>query len=245
MADEVDDDFAQTPEGCQFSPAQRAVAIRGSGAPRGEAIEAQILLGEGTVYRRKLALIARCEKRVMRVYIQLPALLAALFWGGAPAAFASTNTASTNRILIIEPSSMPVVAGRATLTIGKLERANGVYSGGYKINVVPYFFKNETGKLAISVPDEALAKINEGKVAAIVGTATTSGEDGESRHVDATAMPADINSGTIKLWFNAGDRQMVFVPAYHFADVRTPAVWEQPSGTNAPQPVPVAHRATQ
>jgi hypothetical protein len=150
--------------------------------------------------------------------ITLLALLAA-GWGQTHAAPDSTNSPSTHRILRIDPSSMPVaVAGKATLTVGALQRADGVYSGDYKVKVSPYFFKNEKGKLAIVVSDESLADINQGKVTAIIGTATTSGKGGRSRHIDATATPADINRGTLKLWFTAGDRKMIFEPAYHFSE---------------------------
>jgi hypothetical protein len=48
---------------------------------------------------------------------------------GIHAAPASTNSASTNRILMSDPSSMPIAAGRATPIIGALQRADGVYSG--------------------------------------------------------------------------------------------------------------------
>lgn len=122
---------------------------------------------------------------------------------------------------------MPVAAGNATLTIGALQRAAGVYTGNYKITVFPWFSKNEKGTLAIVVSDESLAKINHGKVADITGTATTSGKDGRSRPIEATATPADINHGNLKLWFMAGDRKMTFEPAYHFAGKKTTAVLAQ------------------
>jgi hypothetical protein len=122
---------------------------------------------------------------------------------------------------------MPIAEGKATLIIGALQRANGVYQGDYQIEVFPYFLKNEKGTLAIVVSDESLAMLNRGKVAAIIGTATTSGIRGRSRHIDATATPIDINHGTLKLWFMAGDRKMIFAPAYHFADKGTAVVLAQ------------------
>ena len=150
---------------------------------------------------------------------------------GTRAAPASTNSATTNRILMIDPSSMPVAAGKATLTIGALQREDGVYSGDYEIKVFPYFLENDKGRLAIVVSDESLAEINQGKVAAIIGTATTSGQGGRSRHIDATATPADINRGTLKLWFTAGNRKMIFEPAYHFAGKEPAAVLAQTTET--------------
>jgi hypothetical protein len=143
------------------------------------------------------------------------------------AAPASANSVSTNQTLMIDPSSMPVDAGKATLTIGALQRVDGVYKGDYKITVFPYFFKNENGALAIVVSDESLAKINQGKVVAITGTATTSGKGERSRPIEAMATPADINHGNLKLWFMAGDRKMIFEPAYHFAGKNAKSVLAQ------------------
>ncbi len=108
---------------------------------------------------------------------------------------------------------------------------DGVYSGDYKIKVFPYFFKKEKGRLAIVVSDESLAMLNQGKVTTIMGTATTSGKGGVSRHIDAIATPADINRGTLKLWFAAGEREMIFEPAYHFAGKGTAALPAQGNET--------------
>jgi hypothetical protein len=163
----------------------------------------------------------------------LLALLAA-GWGDTHAAAASTNSAPTSRILMIDPSSMPIATGKATLIIGALQRVDGVYTGDYKLKVFPYFLKNEKGRLAIVVSDESLAEINQGKVATIVGTATTttSGKGGQTRHIDATATPADINRGTLRLWFMAGNRKMIFEPAYHFAGTGTAEARAQTTETN-------------
>jgi hypothetical protein len=138
--------------------------------------------------------------------------------GYAQTAPASTNSTPANRILMIDSSSMPVDAGKATLTIGALRRADGVYTGDYKIKVFPWFLKNEKGTLAIVVSDASLAAVNNGTITAITGTATTSGKGGRIRRIEATATPADINHGTIKLSFTTvGNRKMIFSPAYHFA----------------------------
>jgi len=80
-----------------------------------------------------------------------------------PAAPAGTNSGATSQTLLIDPSSMAVGAGNATLIIGVLQHGPGVYLGKYKIKVFPYFLKNETGRLAIVVSDESLAAANQGK----------------------------------------------------------------------------------
>ena len=150
----------------------------------------------------------------MKRIIFLPPLLGAIL-GVVWSAPASTPFVPANRILMIEPSSMPVAGGKATLIIGALQRTNGVYAGDYKLKVFPWFSKSEKGRLAIIVSDESLAEAGQGKVVTIIGTATTSGKDGKSRHIDATVMPTDSNDGRLKLWFIADDRKMTFEPAYH------------------------------
>jgi hypothetical protein len=166
----------------------------------------------------------------MKRIIILLALLAA-GWGGVQAAPPLTNSAQAGRVLIIDPSSMPVAAGKATLTIGALQRTNGVYSGSYKLKMFPWFLKNEKGTLVVIVSDESLAEINRGKILVIAGTATASGKGGRNRHIEATATPADINHGTLKLWFMAGNRKMIFEPSYHFAGKETTAVLAQTTET--------------
>jgi len=178
---------------------------------------------------------------------RITVLLALLTAGGSNLHAAP---ASTNRILLIDPSSMPVGAGKATLIIGALQRTNDVYMGDYRIKVYPYFFKNEKGRLSIIVSDKSLAGINQGKPEAITGTATTSGKSGKSRRINATATPADINRGKLKLWFTtAGNRKMTFEPTYHFAGKGTAEVPGQTAGINPAAKVqcqlPVPERGTQ
>jgi len=170
---------------------------------------------------------------------QMTALLALLapLWASAVAA-----PSATNRVLIIDPSSMPVAAGKATLTIGELQRAAGIYTGGYRINVSPYFYKNENGRLNIIVSDESMANISHGKVATITGTATTGGAGGKTRHIDATATPANNDRGTLKLWFMSGDRKMIFEPAYHFAEKPTPAILARTNMNSKLKGLPISHR---
>jgi len=178
----------------------------------------------------------------MKRIILLLTLFAAV-GGNGQAAPGSPDAAKENRLLLIDPSSVPVAAGKATLTIGALQRTNGVYTGDYKLKVFPYFVKNDKGRLTITVSDAALAKVSEGKVAAVTGTAT-SGKSGRSRHIEATATPADGNHGTLKLSFIAGNRKMIFEPAYHFAETATAAVWTPAAETNLadnlPRPLPVS-----
>ena len=161
----------------------------------------------------------------------LLALFAATL-GEARAGPASTNAAAAGGVLMIDSSSMPVDAGTATLTIGALQRTNGVYAGDYKLKVFPWFLKNEKGRLSVIVSDESLAEAGQGKVVTITGTATTSGNSGRTRPVAAIATPVNGDHGTLKLWFTAGSRKMIFTPAYHFAGSGTALVVAQAAEIN-------------
>jgi len=171
----------------------------------------------------------------------------AVIWGEAHAAPAPTNPVAASRALMIDPSSMPITSGKATLIIGALQRTNGVYSGDYRIKVFPWFLKSEKGRLAIVVSDASLAEVTHGKVATIIGTATTTG-NGRSRHIDATATPADFNRGKLKLWFMAGTTKMTFEPAYHFAGKEPAMVSAQLDETklvyNSPRQQSLSHPQT-
>jgi len=142
-------------------------------------------------------------------------LLLASSWCAARAVPAATNSAS--RVLILENSTMPLTTARATLIIGPLTRTNGVYTGDFKVRVFPYYFKSDRGRLAINVPDQALAAMNQGKTVAITGTSTST-KNGIIRHIEITATPKDRQHGTVSLWFMAGNQKMIFNPAYHFAE---------------------------
>ena len=166
----------------------------------------------------------------MKQITVLLVLLAAV-WDMARAEPVPTNSAA-DRVLMIDPSSMRIDGGKATLNIGPLQRADGTYTGDYKLKVFPYFFKNESGRLAIVVSDATIAKVNQGNAVKITGTATTSGKGGKCRPIEAIATPADINHGTLKLWFTtAGNRKMIFSPAYHLAGNATTAMPAQAAET--------------
>lgn len=139
-------------------------------------------------------------------------------WIGTQAVLASTNTVVDDRVLMIGVSSMPVTSGKATLIVGPLRRVDGVYVGNYRMKVFPFFFKNERGTLAMVVSSESLETLTRGQAVTITGTATTNGKGGKCRHIDATATPDDLDHGTLKLWFVAGERKMLFEPTYRFVN---------------------------
>src|SRR5438128_2440696 len=83
-----------------------------------------------------------------------------------------------DRLLMIEQSSTKVAGGKATLIIGPLKRTNDIFGGRFEMKVVPYFFKNDKGTLAIQITPECFAKASKGLTVDITGTATTAGKNG-------------------------------------------------------------------
>ena len=87
------------------------------------------------------------------------------------------------------------------------------------MKVVPYFFKNDHGTLAITITDDMIAKASKGMTVDINGTATTkSGKSDVVRKISAVATPVDGEHGALKLWFTIDERKMEFETKYRFVE---------------------------
>lgn len=146
-------------------------------------------------------------------WVMLGAFLPGVFGENLPA-----RTKSADRVLMIEKSFTKVAGGKATLSIGPLRRTNDIFGGVFEMKVVPYFFKNDKGTLAIEITSESFAKASKGLTVDIAGTATTAGKNGVVRKINAVATPADDDHGALKLWFMVDERKMVFDTKYRFVE---------------------------
>lgn len=155
---------------------------------------------------------------MMRIAI----LWGVLCWADMAGAFADNvppagaGLAPTNRVLEIDESFTKLPGGKATLVLGLLRRTNDVFGGEFHMKVTPYFFKNEKGTLAININDEMIAKAAKGTAVDVTGLATSS--DGTMRDITALATPVDEHHGSLKLWFMAKERKMVFETKYRFVE---------------------------
>src|ERR1044071_6386620 len=77
---------------------------------------------------------------------------------------ASPEGALAHRVLRVDRCWTKVAGGKATLTVSPLRRIKDIFEGEFDMKVAPYFFKNDKGKLAIVVSDEAIAKVSAGTV---------------------------------------------------------------------------------
>jgi hypothetical protein len=102
----------------------------------------------------------------------------------------------------------------------KLVRKNGTYASSYTANVFPYFFSNEKGTLAITLPDESLRKLERGEPVEFSGRAVNT--DGEERRITGKATPeegAHALSGKIKVRVFVSKRiELIFNTSYRFGD---------------------------
>ena len=153
----------------------------------------------------------------MSLKISILGLLALLTidWASSQEVPSAKKSAPTVGMLFIAPCSTSVSGGKASLKIGTLCREAQAFTGDYQFKVSPYFFKNEKGKLSIDVADDTLSKLASGMSVDFTGQATTSGS-GEIRRIDGKATPSGNARGTVKLWFIAGNKELVFTTSYHF-----------------------------
>jgi hypothetical protein len=152
-------------------------------------------------------------------FMKLPYLLMALLALTWSVFAAPLSTNASNIVLIVDRSSAAVGGGgKATLSIEPLKGTADIFEADYRVKVSPYFFKSETGRLAIVISGEAFAGATKSVPVELTGTATTDGET-RPRRIDITAVPADDKGGSLKIVFMAGDRKVVFNTTYRI--VRT------------------------
>jgi len=165
----------------------------------------------------------RIRKDLMSLYYPWRwrfAVLAAFMIASLASALAQTNTAAsaTNRPvkkLYVQPSSGSLAGGKARLIVSSLSREGSAYVGDYQIKVVPYFFKNEKGKLSISISDAALNDLTERRAVECSGKAVTNVTN-KTRPVKASAVPATAEGGALKITVLTDNGPLVFDTSYQF-----------------------------
>ena len=130
----------------------------------------------------------------------LPLLLAAVLAGIPARAAAELHAAELqNRFgtVEIQPSKASILLGTVTLAAPRFVRKDGIFRSTYSATVFPYFFFDETGTIAIDMPDEALRRLARGEKIAFAGRGTS--DDGENRRIDGLVDPIDAVSGRIRV----------------------------------------------
>ncbi|MHA3772301.1 hypothetical protein ACXR0O_12275 [Verrucomicrobiota bacterium sgz303538] len=135
-------------------------------------------------------------------------------WASGQVAASSVQTPAPRK-LFIQPTSTEVAGGKASLTISMLRRQAATYIGSYDLKVSPWYFKNETGKLIMSVPDESVQKLIQGIAVDFTGSVTTDGE-AKARTVNARATPSGKEQGSVTFSFIGEARKVIFNTKYQF-----------------------------
>jgi hypothetical protein len=156
------------------------------------------------------------------MYAMQMAILGLVLGGMVASAFGGDSGPDgilAHQVLRVDRCCAKVMGGKATLTVSPLRRIKGIFEGEFDMKVAPYFFKSDKGKLAIVVPDDAIAKVNAGSTVDIKGTATTkAGKEAVVRQFNAEATPLDAQHGMLKVWLTVDERKLVFQTKYSFAD---------------------------
>lgn len=130
---------------------------------------------------------------------------------GGPVASAAARPISSQ--LFIAPSSSSLAGASAKLVVGTLSREASQYVGDYRIKVFPYFFKSESGRLAIKVPETALGRMTEGLPAEFTGRAITNGSE-KTRRISAKATPSANDRGALIFTVATVEGPLVFQTSY-------------------------------
>ncbi|WP_414664193.1 hypothetical protein [Horticoccus sp. 23ND18S-11] len=125
-----------------------------------------------------------------------------------PGQFAHVDVAATKTSIYV---------GTVTMTMPRFTRVGERYETTYAAKVFPYFFSNESGRLHVEIPDEALQRLSRGEPIEFKGQAVRT--DGAERRIEGKATPLDARSGKIKVRVFVSKRiELIFNTTYHFPE---------------------------
>ncbi|MEO6876382.1 MAG: hypothetical protein ABI222_16315 [Opitutaceae bacterium] len=139
------------------------------------------------------------------------------FAAGVPAAHATEDTALARYDRVdIATAKTSIYIGSVTMKLTPFTRSHGFYHSDYFAKVFPYFFMNEQGWISIELPDDSLRQLAKGETIQFKGHGMN--DAGEERLVEGRAVPADPNSGKIKVRVFVSKRiQLIFNTTYRIA----------------------------
>ena len=129
----------------------------------------------------------------------------------------TTSGSAAFTTFVVEPSSASLAGGKASLIVTPLTRRGENYVGDYQIKVVPYFFKNEKGRISIGLPEESLLQITQGKSVRFAGTAKTSGS-GKTRPINGLLIPTANDRGSVTFSIKTDNGALIFTSDYKSSD---------------------------
>jgi len=137
---------------------------------------------------------------------------------------ARTDTEVSRRyaVVTIQPSKTSIYIGSVTLNLHPLIRLDQEYSAVYTATVFPYFFYDETGRVTIKIPDEALLRVAKGEAVDFAGKGLS--DEGEERRIEGRATPTGPDAGRIKVRIYVSKRiALIFNTTYRIDGAQAPA----------------------
>lgn len=106
--------------------------------------------------------------------------------------------------------------GKASLTVTPLAPQDNTYVGDYRLEVVPYFFKSEEGRLLLAAPQDSYRLLLKGMAVDFTGVATNQ-KNGKTKVVTGKITPSTDNRGQVTFSVATDNGKMAFNTFYHFA----------------------------
>jgi hypothetical protein len=119
--------------------------------------------------------------------------------------------------VVVAPIKTSIYVGSVTLTTSVFQRAGDEFTATYEAKVWPWFFWNETGRIAIRMPPTELERLARGERIEFAGEATN--HKGKPRHVTGRADRTDAATGKIKVRIGVDDTELIFNGTYRFPNV--------------------------
>jgi hypothetical protein len=118
----------------------------------------------------------------------------------------------------VDPVKTSIYLGTVNLAMPPFSRRDGVYTTDYAAKVIPFFFYNERGSIAIEFSDDQLRQLQGGEVVYFKGHAQNT--SGTPRRIEGRAVPdgSDPNHGKIKVRVWVSKKiQLIFNTVYRFS----------------------------
>ena len=117
--------------------------------------------------------------------------------------------------VMVPPLKTSIYVGSVTLTPGVFERHGDTYTTSYEVEVWPWLFWGETGKVTIHLTAAELARVRVGQPVDFRGEGAN--QKGKPRKINGRVVPGDAHTGRIKIRITADGYTLIFNSTYRFA----------------------------
>lgn len=134
--------------------------------------------------------------------------------------------------VLVPPLKTSIYVGTVTLIPAVFERHGDTYTTTYEVQVWPWIFWGEKGRVTIHLTEAELARVRQGHQVEFRGEGFN--HKNKPRKVTGRVQPADAESGKMKIRITADGYTLVFNGNYRFAGPATagssPVQFTLPSG---------------